>query len=64
MAQIKIYGTAKKMKKREIKEAASFFCDHLMERLSKTVLVKIRLKKNFFKNTKCFGMFHWIDQME
>ena len=61
MAQIKIYGTAKKMEKREIKEAASFFCDHLMKRLSKNILVKVRLKKNFFKNTKCFGMATWTD---
>jgi len=61
MAHIKIYGTAKKMKKREIKEAASFFCDHLMGRLSKTVLVKVRLRKNFYKNTKCFGMATWTD---
>ena len=61
MAQIKIYGTPKKMRKREIKEAASFFCDHLMERLSKTISVKVRLRKNFFRDTKCFGMATWTD---
>ena len=62
MAQIKIYGSAKKMEKREIKEASLFFCDHLLgRRLSKNVLVKVRLRKNFFKNTKCFGMATWTD---
>ena len=61
MAQIKIYGSSKKMEKREIKEAASFFCDHLLQRLSKNVLVKIKLRKNFYRNTKCFGMATWTD---
>lgn len=62
MAQIKIYGSAKKMEKREIKEAASFFCDHLLgKRLSKNVLVKVKLRKNFYKDTKCFGMATWSD---
>lgn len=62
MAQIKIYGSAKKMEKREIKEASLFFCDNLLgKRLSKHVLVKVRLRKNFYKNTKCFGMATWTD---
>lgn len=61
MAQIKIYGSAKKIEKREIKKAASFFCDHLLGRLSKNILVKIKLRKNFYKNTKCFGMATWTD---
>ena len=62
MAQIRLYGSAKKMERREIKEAATFFCDHLLgKRLSRNVLVKIRLRKNFFKKTKCFGMATWTD---
>ena len=61
MAQIRLYGTAKKMEKREIKEAALFFSDHLMGRLSKNILVKVRLRKNFYKKTKCFGMATWTD---
>ena len=62
MAEIRLYGSAKKMNRREIKEAATFFCDHLLgKRLSRNVLVKIRLRKNFFKKTKCFGMATWTD---
>lgn len=61
MAQIKIYGSAKKMEKREVKEAATFFCDHLLKRLSKNILVKVKLRKNFYRDTRCFGMATWID---
>lgn len=61
MAQIKIYGTPKKMRNREIKEAATFFCDHLLQRLSKNVKVTIKLKPDLYKKTKCFGFATWSD---
>jgi len=61
MAQIKIHGTPKKVDKKEIKEAASFFCDYLMKRLSKNVLVVIKLKKDLYKQSKCFGFAMYTD---
>ena len=62
MAQIKIYGTPKKMEKRDIKKAASFFCDHLMKRLSKNITIVIKFKRDMFKETRCFGFATWTDE--
>jgi hypothetical protein len=61
MATIKIIGSAKKVHTRSIRSAANFFCDHLLKRLSKNVYVEIKLKKNLYKNTKCFGFATWTD---
>ena len=61
MALIKIYGDPKKIDKKEVKEAASFFCDHLMNRLSKNISVVIKLKRNLYKKSKCFGFAMYTD---
>ena len=61
MAQIIIRGKPKKIKKDSIRKAAIFFCDHLMKRLSKNIIVVIKLKDNLYKNTKCFGYATWTD---
>jgi len=61
MAKIIVYGSPRKMNKQSFKKAASFFCDHLLNRLSKNITVKIKLKKNFYKETKCFGNATWTD---
>lgn len=62
MAKIKIIGSAKKVKTRSVCSAAEFFCDYLLKRLSRNVYVEIKLKKNLYKNTKCFGFATWLDE--
>lgn len=61
MAKIIIHGTAKKVSRQQIRESAAFFCDHLLNRLSKNVVVVIKLKNNLYKRTKCFGFATWTD---
>ena len=61
MAQIIIHGTPKKIKKTQIREAAVFFSDHLLKRLSKNVKVVIKLKNNLYKRTKCWGFATYTD---
>lgn len=62
MAKIIIHGTAKKVKRQQLREAAIFFCDILLKRLSKNVTVVIKLKNNLYKRTKCFGFATWTDE--
>lgn len=62
MAQIIIHGTPKKIKKQQLRSAAVFFCDHLLKRLSKNVVVVIKLKNNLYKRTKCWGFATWTDE--
>lgn len=61
MAQIIIRGSPKKIKKHVVREAAFFFCDHLMKRLSKNIKIVIKIRTNMYRNTKCFGTATWTD---
>lgn len=62
MAKIIIHGTPKKVSRQQIRQSAAFFCDHLLKRLSKNVVVVIKLKNNLYKRTNCFGYATWSDE--
>lgn len=62
MAKIIIHGTPKKITRQQLREAAVFFSDILLKRLSKNVTVVFKLKNNLYKRTKCFGFATWTDE--
>jgi hypothetical protein len=62
MAHIVIHGTPKKISSYKIREAACFFSDHLLKRLSKNVKIVIKLKNNLYRKTKCFGYAIYTDE--